>query len=248
MLVEQAAYESRWRTVTPGAKILFSACGMVAAFLAPFPAAALGVATLFWLLACLGAGVAWGLYLRIAAPALGFLALSCLPLFISLEMSDQEGLLVTFSSQAENQVLSLASRSLAALTALLFMVLTTQLTDLIACLRRVGIPGTLLDLMIVCYRMLFVFSKALQDMRTAQQARLGYTTSGNALRSLSLLVAELAAQIWQRAQGMHRAALSRNGEGGLRFLARTYPDARRHLGLSMVGGTLLLIGVWGLRP
>ena len=49
---------------------------------------------------------------------------------------------------------ALSARSLAALAALLGLVLTTPLPDLLGLLRRLRRPDVLLDLMVLCYRML----------------------------------------------------------------------------------------------
>ena len=46
----------------------------------------------------------------------------------------------------------------------LFLVLTTPLIDLIAMLRRLKTPEALLEIMVLSYRMLFVFSEAVHDL------------------------------------------------------------------------------------
>ena len=86
MLIEQAAYANRWRRVSPAAKASFALAGLVAAFVAATPAQAAGLALVLAVVACSGAGIAPGLYLRVAAPAAGFLALSALTLLISLDI------------------------------------------------------------------------------------------------------------------------------------------------------------------
>ena len=116
-----------------------------------------------------------------------------------------------------------AGRSLGALSALLFFAMTTPLTDSIGLLRRLRAPETLLDIMTLCYRTLFVFSDAVRETTTAQAARLGYATSRQSLRSLGILTATLTVQVWQRSQALHAAALARNGDGPLRFQTRLSP-------------------------
>ena len=69
MLIEQAAYRNRWRTVSPQAKLVLALAGWLAAWLAGTPQAALAVALVLLLLTCLGAGVSFTLFLRAAAPA-----------------------------------------------------------------------------------------------------------------------------------------------------------------------------------
>lgn len=242
MLIEQAAYSNRWRHVSPEAKVCFALAGLIAAFAAASPGAALRVALLSSLITCFGAGVPSTLYLRVAAPAAGFLSLSCLSLLITADTS----FTWRWAPEALPQTAALAGRSLAALAALLGLVLTTPLADLIGLLRRLRCPEVLLDLMVLCYRMLFVFSQTVHDTRTAQQARLGYATSRQSLRSFGLLTANLAIQVWQRAHALHLAALARNGDGSLRFLMPTFPHVGREMALAVLAGVLLIaLARWG---
>ena len=129
---------------------------------------------------------------------------------------------------------------LAALAALLGLVLTTPLPDLLGLLRRLRCPDVLLDLMVLCYRMLFVFSAALHDTATAQRARLGYASPRLTRRSLGLLAANLTLQVWQRARALHLAAEARNGDGALRFLSPDFAHARRDTVLAAAAGSLLI--------
>jgi len=94
---------------------------------------------------------------------------------------------------------------------------------------------------VLCYRMLFVFSEALHDTRTAQAARLGYATPRLALRSLGSLTANLTVQIWQRAHALHIAAQSRNNDGAFRFLEPQYANTRRDLTIAAAGGCALIL-------
>lgn len=241
MLIEQAAHRSRWRRVCPGAKAGFALAGLIAALAAPTPAAAAGVALSMALTSMLGAATRPRLYLRVALPATGFLALSCLSLACSLGVDGDGRIAWQLAPDAGPRVAELAARSLAALAALLFLVLSTPLSELIALLRRLRTPELLLDLMVLCYRLLFVLSAELQATLSAQQARLGFVSPRRSLHSLGLLTAGLAAQVWGRAHHLHQAAQARNGDGPLRFLPGHYPAARRERALATLAGSLLIV-------
>ncbi len=242
MLIEQAAYANRWRRVAPAAKACLALAALISAGLAPTPATAAGLAAGLMLLTCFGAGVPFGLFVRVAAPATGFLALSSLSLLVSLSGDGAGGLAWQAAPEAVPRIAAVAARSLASLAALLMLVLTTPLPDLIGLLRRLHLPEIMLDLMVLCYRMLFVFSEALHDTLTAQQGRLGYSTARRSLRSLGLLAANLAVQVWQRAQGLHLAAMARNGDGPLRFLSPDFTHATRDTVVAaLTGGALIVV-------
>lgn len=242
MLIEQSAYANRWRRVAPAAKGGFALAGLVAAFVAATPAVAGGVALLLAMATVLGARVSVGLYLRVAAPAIGFLGLSSLSLLVSLGADAGGGITWQLAPDAVPRIGLVATRSLASLAALLLLVLTTPPTDLIALLRRLRLSEVVVDLMVLCYRMLFVFSEAVRDTLTAQSARLGYSSLRRSQSSLSLLVANLALQVWQRAHALHFAALARNGDGPLRFLAPACAHTGRDTVVAAVaGGALILL-------
>lgn len=241
MQIETLAYGSRWRHVSPAAKAVFAVAGLAAAYAAPTPEVALGLAVLLAGITCLGAGVPLRAYARLFLPALVFLLLSTLPLLLAVDPAAVWPW--RWAPEAGPQVAALLARALAALAALFCLILTTPLPDLLGLLRRLRCPEALLDLMVLCYRMLFVFAAALEATATAQRARLGYGAPGPARRALAALLANLVLQIWQRAQALHLAAQARCGEGSLRFLPPSFAHARRDLLLASLASAALLFAV-----
>ncbi len=241
MLTEQSAYTNRWRQVSPIAKGCFSLCGMIAAFAAGSPEAALLVAFIMAMATICGAVIPPVRYLRVAAPPLVFLAASTLSLLISLDFGRAAGGISFHPALTEfPRIAQAACRSLACLTALLFLALTTPLSDIISLLRRCKLPDTLLDLMTLCYRTLFVLSEAVHETITAQSARLGYATISLSLRSLGGLVANLTVQVWQRSQALHLAAQARNNDGALRFLENRFAHTSRNTAIAVVAGSVMI--------
>ena len=242
MLIEQVAYANRWRGLAPEAKGLFACFGLVSALLAHRPIAALGVAGVMIGVTLVGARVPVRSFFRVTAPPLLFLLVGGLSVLFSWVQDAATGHFY-FISLPENKAvfLRLFARSFGALSALLFLVLTTPFNDLIALLRRLKVPGVLLELMVLCYRMLFVFSEALHDGLIAQSSRLGYLSPRLALRSLGQVVAALTLQIWLRSHDLFLAAQARNDTGQLRFLPHTFARTRRDSFVATIGGLLLLL-------
>lgn len=242
MLIERSAYANRWRSVSPAAKGLFAASGFIAAFAAGAPASAVTIAGLLAVLSVFGAGIEPGLYLRVALPALFFLVLGTLSLAFSLDIGNGTPVL-RLAPGSQEKLAEVGARSLGALAALLFLVLTTPMIDLIALLRRLKTPELLLEIMVLCYRTLFVFWAAVHDTLTAQSARLGYATPRRAMHSLGELAANLILQVWQRAQALHLAAQARNNDGPLRFLEPVFANAARDCAIAaLAGGGLIILG------
>jgi len=242
MLIESWAYCNRWRWVHPGAKGLLTLLAFISAFVATQPwflfALALGLA----MLTMVGAGIPLQYYLRVFVPPLGFLVIGAATLAISIRSTDSLWpVAIAWEPSQFPQVIRLCGRSLACLTALLFLAFTTPMTDLIALLRRLKMPAILLEIMTLGYRLVFVFLSAAQDITTAQKARLGYATVRAARRSLGNMVAVLAIQVWQRAAALERAALSRANDGPLLFLDNEFTGSRSCFAVSGAGGLTLLL-------
>ncbi|MBP1627074.1 MAG: Cobalt transport protein [Holophagaceae bacterium] len=239
MLFEHHAYANRWRSVSPEAKGAFSLCGLGAVFLARTPGVAFGVTLILVLVTLLGPRIPLGSYLRVAAPALGFLALSIPTLVFSLRL--EGGPVFHVEPGGLLRAAQVLARSSGGLAALLLLSLSTPMSDLIALLRRLRMPEVMLDIMTLGYRMLFVLSGAVQDTVTAQSARLGYSSPRRAFRSLGSLAAGLMVQVWQRSHDLHQSALSRNNDGPLRFLEAEFPGAGRQLCISALAGCGLMV-------
>ena len=243
-LLERHAYSNRWRRVTPAAKGLFSLCGLTAVFAATSPAVAGGLALVLVTATLLGTGMPVKDYLRVAAPALFFLATSTLTLLFSLSLGGPSGPALHLVPAEFPHVALVCARSLGGLAAMLFLGLTTPMNDIIALLRRLKAPEVMLDLMTLCYRMLFVLSEAVHDMHTAQAARLGHAAPRLALRSLGILAANLTVQVWQRSLALHHAALARNNDGPLRFLETEYPRTTASMATAaLAGGGLIVLAL-----
>ena len=243
MRIETAAYASRWQGVAPSAKALFALGGMGAAWIARQPGTLGTLAAALALTALLGARVPLRTWLAVALPPLGFLLLSCLTMLVTF--SPDEGW--HWAGALWPAVTRTALRSLAMLAALLGFILTTPLPDLLSLLRRLRTPELLLDLMALCYRMLFVLRQAWDEGVTAQSARLGYRGWRHAWRSTGLLAGQMAVQVWQRAGALQMAAEARGYQGTLRFLPALFPHARRQNAWALMGAALLLALAIGER-
>jgi len=215
---------------------------MLAAFVSSSPQALLLLVLIISATTILGAGIPAARYFRIAVVPLFFLLASCLSLLVSLDFGTATGGMPFQPATTEfPRVAEVCSRSLACLAALLFLALTTPLSDTISLLRRCKIPDTLLDLMTLCYRTLFVLSETVHETMTAQSARLGYSTTRISIRSLGGLTANLTMQVWQRSQALHFAAEARGNDGALRFLENLYDDSGKHIIIAIIAGVLMTL-------
>lgn len=236
MRIDAAAYTCRWQAVAPGAKALFALAGIAAAWLARSHGTLAMLVLLSMSVTLAGARVPLRTYIAVALAPLGFLLMSCLTMLVT--PADGGGW--RWAPELQPTVAHIALRSFATLAAVLGLVLTTPMPDLLALLRRLRVPELLLDLMALCYRMLFVLRQAWEEGSTAQAARLGHSSLRQRWRSMGLLAGQMAVQVWQRASALQMAADARACQGSLCFLPQSFPRARRQIAWSLLASTLLL--------
>src|SRR5581483_3574011 len=100
-----------------------------------------------------GARVPIGVWWRALTAPLGFLLLGVIS--IALQVS---GWHITLAPHGLELATRLVARALAGVTCLLFLALTTPAADLIAGLRRIGLPREMAELALLMYRFLFLLT------------------------------------------------------------------------------------------
>ncbi|MGO0122150.1 cobalt ECF transporter T component CbiQ [Desulfothermobacter acidiphilus] len=232
------AYHNRWREVHPGAKLLFGVAALVGACLVHRPLAGLAVGGTAALLTVVGAGIPLRVYLRLLLLPVGFLSLG----LVSLLLDFKEGRLVyTGLALAE----TVASRSLAAVAALYFLIFTTPVGEILALLRRLGVPALFLEICILTYRHLFGLLRTANRLRLAQLARGGRLRGRLAWRVAAGLVRQLFLLAQHRAHRNYLALMARGAEE-LAFRGRPQVLRWREFGFFGLWAGVELLLAWCL--
>jgi cobalt/nickel transport system permease protein len=129
-------------------------------------------------------------------------------------------------------------RSLAALSCLFFLSMTTPVPQVLRVLRRLHVPPVLTEVSLIIYRDIWVFIDTVRTIRAAQSARLGYRDLRTSYRSLGMLMATLFGQALQRARSMENGLQARNWQGEVTVLDEG--AAATVLGFTAVVAVLLL--------
>ena len=255
MRIDTFAYSSRWRQVHPGEKGLFTLFCLTAALLSHTPMIPLIIAAAMAVITTSGAGVPWRDYLSIAVLPVLFLFWSCLALAISF--SGGEFPLVNFPNL--HMTISLTrsgitqaelafARSLGASLSLLFLALTTPMTEIMELLRSLGAPRLLIELMTIAYRQIFLFLEIISQIRSAQEARLGYSSPRIAMKSLAGLTGNILLTCLSRARQNHLGLLARGYDSELLFLSpRRVWSLRNLIGAVCTGSALIALALV-IRP
>ena len=255
MRIDTFAYSNRWRNLHPGEKGLFALLSLIASLLSSSALVPLLVAAVMAAATLLGARIPWREYLRLAALPAIFLLWSCLLLAVSFSGGDI--LLVKFPplhltvslshSGIERGELALA-RSMGATLSLLFLALSTPMTEIMALLKTLGIPKLLIELMTITYRQLFIFMEIAGQIRAAQEARLGYASNGSTMKSLGGLSGNILMRSLSRARGNHQGLLARGYDSEILFLSPPRSLSPFNLIGGGVFGTTLIILALTIKP
>ncbi|MDI9885042.1 cobalt ECF transporter T component CbiQ [Streptomyces sp. HNM0645] len=213
--IDAAAHSSRWRRRHPCEKAALGlGLTVCAVSLPPWPGAVLVAAAAVAVL--LGpAGVAPRQLWRAWRIPLGFCVTGAIPLLFSV--GDPDGFVVLAPDGPLHAVRLLLRTSAASLGVLLFA-FTTPVSDLLPRLVRAGVPGPVVDVALVMYRIGFLLLDTVHRVRQAQAARLGHTTRAAAWRSLAGLAATAFVRAFDRAQRLQTGLAGRGYDGTLRVL------------------------------
>ncbi|GFH34541.1 cobalt ECF transporter T component CbiQ [Streptomyces pacificus] len=213
--IDAAAHGSRWRGRHPGEKAALGlGLTVCAVALPPWPGAVLVAAAAVAVL--LGpAGVAPRQLWRAWRIPLGFCVTGAVPLLFAVGGPDG---FVALAPDGPLHAVRLLLRTSAASLGVLLFAFTTPMSDLLPRLTRAGVPGPVVDVALVMYRIAFLLLDAVHRIRQAQAARLGHTSRAAAWRSLAGLAATAFVRAFDRAQRLHTGLAGRGYDGTLRVL------------------------------
>lgn len=241
LAIDHHAWTNRWRDWHPAEKLLPAGGLLILTLLLPplttGPLVLAGTA----LATVRGAGVPLKTLLSVLAAPTAFL-LAGIP-FLAVSVDFAHGFNLYLSSDGLQLALTTTIRALAAMSCLAFLILTTPLTDWIASLRRVGVPAGVIELILLIYRLIFVFAERVLTGRQAQTARLGYSRMDRSVRSLGLLAGNLFQRALEQARRMEIGLAARGYTGELRVLMPARPLSWPRLTVAMAG--VALIGLAG---
>jgi cobalt/nickel transport system permease protein len=227
------------------------ALGMLVAALAlpPWPGGLVVLGVM--LVATLGvARVPVRTYFKLALAPLTFLIVGVAPLLVSMDFGGPWLLRFEWAPGGVELALRVSLRSLAALSCLFFLSMTTPVPQVLRVLRQMHMPPVFTEVSLVIYRDIWVFVDTVRSIRAAQSARLGYRDLRTSYRSLGMLVATLFGQTLQRAKAMESGLQARNWQGEIKVLDEG--GAASALGFTVVATVLVstvavsLAAAWAL--
>ena len=114
-------------------------------------------------------------------------------------------------------------RVIGGMSALIFIALTTPMTDLFVVMRQCHVPEVVLDLAMMIYRSIFMIMDQLVQIYHAQVMRLGYGSFRESIQSFSTLCGAVFIGSWSAGEDLIRAMDARCYDGKFAVLGETRP-------------------------
>lgn len=116
------------------------------------------------------------------------------------------------------QAFLLIVRALGAVSAMYMMALTTPVGEIIGVLKRIHVPGLIVELMYLIYRFIFVLMDTHGQMKQAATSRMGYGDFATSCRTFGRTAGNLLVASLRKADVYYDSMLSRCYAGDLCFL------------------------------
>ena len=130
---------------------------------------------------------------------------------------------VSVTRESINQGVFVLCRIIGGMSAMIFIALTTPMTDIFIVLRQCRVPESVIDLMMIIYRTIFILMDQVIQIYHAQVMRLGYSRYRESVRSLAVLCGAAFIASWHAGDDLIRAMDARCYDGKFALLGETRP-------------------------
>ncbi|KQS68687.1 cobalt ECF transporter T component CbiQ [Modestobacter sp. Leaf380] len=230
LAIDDAAWASAWRPRAVGDKVLLSVGLVVCALVLPVWPGSLLVGLAAVVLALGPARVPARVFGRAVRLPLAFVVLGAVTAVVQVSGSG-----IGWAPDAAARGGALVGHALAGGAAVLLLATTTPMSDLLPALRRARVPGAVVEVASVTYRLLFVLLESLRTIREAQTSRMGYSTVRRSYRSSGVLAAAVLTRSWDRARRLQEGLAGRGMVTDLRVLPEVLPSSRVFLASTVTG-------------
>jgi cobalt/nickel transport system permease protein len=136
---------------------------------------------------------------------------------------------LSVSRESINTGFFVLCRVIGGMSALLFIALTTPMTDLFVVMRKCRIPDFVIDLAMIIYRTIFFLMDQVRQIHNAQVMRLGYSTWRESITSFSMMCGAAFIASWDAGDDLIRAMDARCYDGKFALIGENRPVELRPL-------------------
>ncbi len=118
-------------------------------------------------------------------------------------------------------------RVIGGMSALLFIALTTLMTDLFVVMRKACVPDFVIDLAMIIYRTIFILMDQVRQIYHTQVMRLGYSTWRESITTFASMCGAAFIASWDEGDDLIRAMDARCYDGKFALLGESRPGSGR---------------------
>lgn len=208
--IDNCAYLNNIKDVNPLIKLGITSIGVIASMLTQNANIHILIMLFMTALIIFIARVDVKLYIRCLKIPMIFLILGIGLNLINISFENKDyifnvnilGLYIGTTEFAIKSSVNILLRAMSCIISIYFLILTTPFNQLIIVLKKLHIPHTLIELMILIYRFIFIFIEEAEEIYKSQQLKFGYTNLNTSYNSMSLLIKTLFFRMMRRYEDM----------------------------------------------
>jgi cobalt/nickel transport system permease protein len=251
-IIDQIAYNNRLRKAHPAEKIAFSLCTLIISLFSTDILPSLAIVILMSGVLIICARIPARRLLTLLLIPSAFLITGVLAVMMTISQEHvphapalQVGCIwIALSHQGFQRGLSLFLRALSSLCCLYFLILTTPFVELVSVMKRLHVPGFIIELFSLVYRGIFIFYEMAGNISLSQGSRLGYSGIRNSLHSCAHLASSLFIKSYACSQNIYLALLARGYDGEMEVLEPEYAVSAAHWIFIAIAEALVLGIMW----
>jgi cobalt/nickel transport system permease protein len=133
---------------------------------------------------------------------------------------------LSITRESINQGMLVFCRVIGGMSAMIFIALTTPMTDIFIVFRQCRLPEVVIDLMMIIYRTIFILMDQVIQIYHAQLMRLGYSTWRESIHSFASLSGAAFIASWDAGEDLIKAMDARCYDGKFALLGENRPVER----------------------
>ena len=252
IVIDKLCYNSNLRYVNAGEKFAFALITLCMCIISRSILMAVLVLIVNGILTVGKGGIPFFRYWKLLMIPLVFLLLSTLAILINFSKTPLDAyaipvgsIYITSSWHSVYGGLQLIFTALASVSCLYFLSLNTPMTDILNELRKLHVPGLIIELMLLIYRYIFVLLEVAGNILTSQNSRLGNRDFKTSCKSFGGMVSVLFVRAMKKSGALYDAMESRCYDGTIHVLTENYPPKAKEIaGIACFEILLLILTIW----
>ena len=210
LLIDKYAYTNKLTDKNPYIKAIFSILFLILSLTIENRIFQISIITIMSITIISTSKMGISEYLKLLSIPLIFMIMSILAIIVSISTEKTDMLTyftvgstyIGISKFGLMNALRILSRSIACLTCVYFLMLTTPFNQLIKVFKKLHIPDNVIEIAMLIYRFIFIFLEEVQEIYKSQEMKLGYMGMRNSYNSLGLLLNMLYKRMMKRYEDM----------------------------------------------